>query len=147
VTRPLLFAYGSNLDAAQMRRRCPTAAFAGRAALRGYRLAFAGYSAAWGGAVATVVPSSGGTVEGALYRISLADRQRLDRHEGVPFAYARIQVNLRDESGRRRRAHAYVLDGRPPGVPSPLYVGVIARAYGRLGFDRRALYAALRGRT
>ncbi len=51
--RTLYFAYGSNLSEAQMRARCPGARPAGRAALHGYRLAFAGYSALWGGAVAT----------------------------------------------------------------------------------------------
>ncbi|MDY0002073.1 MAG: gamma-glutamylcyclotransferase family protein [Polyangia bacterium] len=36
----LYFAYGSNLDQAQMRRRCPTAAPIGPATLDGWRLAF-----------------------------------------------------------------------------------------------------------
>ena len=49
------FAYGSNLDAAQMRARCPSAKLLGAAILDGYRLGFAGQSAAWGGGVATVV--------------------------------------------------------------------------------------------
>jgi gamma-glutamylcyclotransferase (GGCT)/AIG2-like uncharacterized protein YtfP len=141
---PLIFAYGSNLDAAQMRRRCPSAAFAGRAALRGYQLAFAGHSAAWGGAVATLLPARAGLVQGALYRLSLADRLLLDRYEGVPLVYQRVGVSLRDEHGRRRRAHVYVLTGRTPGAPSARYLAVITRAYARLGFDRRALYAALR---
>lgn len=51
----LYFAYGSNLDGAQMRRRCPSARLVGAAILDGYRLGFAGQSAALGGGVATVV--------------------------------------------------------------------------------------------
>ena len=39
------FAYGSNLDAAQMRARCPSAKLLGAAILDGYRLGFAGQSA------------------------------------------------------------------------------------------------------
>lgn len=137
---PLLFCYGSNLSPAQMRRRCPTAAFEAKAALRGYRLEFCGYSAAWGGAVATLVPSRAARVEGALYTLSLADRAALDRHEGP---YRRIAVSVRDGAGRRRRAQAYVLEGRPPGAPSPRYLGVIALAYARLGLDSDALRMAL----
>jgi len=44
----LCFAYGSNLDPAQMRRRCPRARPGRRATLYGYRLAFGGHSQAWG---------------------------------------------------------------------------------------------------
>jgi len=58
----LYFAYGSNLDGAQMRRRCPSARLVGAAILDGYRLGFAGQSAAWGGGVATVVRDREGRV-------------------------------------------------------------------------------------
>ena len=44
MNRTLYFAYGSNLDPTQMRRRCPTSAPAGPATLDGWRLAFGGHS-------------------------------------------------------------------------------------------------------
>jgi hypothetical protein len=62
------FAYGSNLDAAQMRARCPSAKLLGAAILDGYRLGFAGQSAAWGGGVATVVRDGEGGSRGSCGR-------------------------------------------------------------------------------
>ena len=50
----LYFAYGSNLDDAQMRDRCADARVVGRATLPNYALVFGGFSHRWGGAVASV---------------------------------------------------------------------------------------------
>jgi cation transport regulator ChaC len=94
-----------------------------------------------------LVRAGGATVQGVLYRLSLTDRLLLDRYEGVPLFYQRVAVSLRDENGRRRRAHAYVLTGRQPAAPSTRYLGVITRAYARLGFDRRPLARAARDGT
>ena len=63
-----VFAYGSNLVAEQMRHRCPSATRGAMPAqLPGWRLAFSGWSAGWGGAVATVERSKGSTVEGVVW--------------------------------------------------------------------------------
>src|SRR5690242_17987929 len=109
---PLTFAYGSNLDLAQMRARCPRAERIETAVLRGYRIAFHGHSMRWGGAVATLVRTPGATVLGVLYRLSQHDLARLDRFEGAPRVYARTRVSLRDACGRRRRAQVYLLTSR-----------------------------------
>ena len=63
----LYFAYGSNLDDAQMRERCANARVVGRATLPNYALVFGGFSHRWGGAVASVVRAKGACVEGLLY--------------------------------------------------------------------------------
>ncbi len=52
----LYFAYGSNLDQQQMRKRCPGARVLAPGVLRGYRIAFGNHSVKRGGAVATIVP-------------------------------------------------------------------------------------------
>ncbi|MFI5246539.1 MAG: gamma-glutamylcyclotransferase family protein, partial [Gemmatimonadales bacterium] len=54
MTMVLYFAYGSNLDEAQMRERCPAAERVARATLRGHVLTFGGFSHKWNGAVASV---------------------------------------------------------------------------------------------
>jgi gamma-glutamylcyclotransferase len=145
---PLYFAYGSNLDTGQMRLRCPGAAADASAVLRGYRLAFGGYSARWRGAVATLVREQGEFVDGLLYRVPRREIAILDLFEGCPFVYERVRVSVKDALGRRRRAQAYVL--APPqllGEPGVAYLDALVRAYGRLGFDRRPILTAALGRA
>jgi hypothetical protein len=55
VIMPLYFVYGSNLDAEQMKRRCPDSKVLVSGCLRGYRLDFTKYSTKWVGGVADVV--------------------------------------------------------------------------------------------
>lgn len=140
------FAFGSNLDARQMRARCPSAALLGPAVLPHHALVFGGYSRRWGGGVASVVRQRGRSVAGLLYAIGGEDLQRLDTFEGHPIVYERVPRLVTDDDGRRRRAQVYLLtpDFARPSVPSIEYLSVIARAYRRFGFDRRALAAALR---
>ena len=140
--RTLYFAYGSNLDPAQMRRRCPTSAPVGPAMLDGWRLTFGGHSRTWGGPVATLVEEPDDWVDGLLYELPRAELALLDRHEGHPFAYRRKLLLVTDERGRQRRAHVYVLPVAEEAPPAPGYLGVLWQAYRRLGFDREPLVAA-----
>lgn len=145
MVRILYFAYGSNLSTRQMRSRCATARIEGRAVLRNHALAFGGFSARWGGPVATLVPASGVEVHGLLYVLQPADLRSLDHHEGHPFAYLRTKFVVTDEHGRHRRAVVYLQPLRVVGkrAPSARYVRVLRRAYQRLGFDLSGLTAAV----
>ncbi len=139
----LYFAYGSNLDRIQMRRRCPGAVCLGRASIHGYRLAFAGHSVTWGGPVATVVRDPRAHVEGVLYRLGRGELRVLDRYEGHPRQYQRYRRVVRLADGQRQRAHVYTLpDGTECALPSIPYLAVIWEAYDRLGLDQRLLRAA-----
>ena len=142
MNRTLYFAYGSNLDPAQMRRRCPTSAPAGPAALDGWRLAFGGHSRTWGGPVATLVEDPDEWVDGLLYALAPDELAVLDRCEGHPLCYQRRLLLVMDDSNRRRRAHVYVLPVAEEAPPAPEYLGVLRRAYRRLGFDNEPLAAA-----
>jgi gamma-glutamylcyclotransferase len=143
----LYFAYGSNLDEEQMRARCPTARRAARATLRGHALTFGGYSHRWNGAVASVRRARGAEVEGLLYELDSDALTALDRFEGYPFAYERVLRYVVDEHGRRRRAQIYLQPaaGFEAWSPAGEYLALIARAYRRLGFDRRSLAIAAFG--
>jgi len=141
----LYFAYGSNLDGAQMRRRCPSARLVGAAILDGYRLGFAGQSAAWGGGVATVVRDPEGRVPGLVWALSADDLDRLDRCEGHPRAYRRRRLLVDTGAARRRRVHVYVKDDAEQALPTEAYFGVLWRAYHRHGFDAYPLAMALGG--
>src|SRR5262245_18836472 len=78
----LYFAYGSNLDPAQIRERAPGHRVVGMAALRDHSLEFPLYSPNWGGGVASVRPHRGDTVWGIVYDVTDEDFATLDRHEG-----------------------------------------------------------------
>ena len=67
MSRSLCFAYGSNLDPWQFRRRCPGAQVVGRARLPDHRLAFTRYSRNRRGGVADIVPEPHATVLGVVY--------------------------------------------------------------------------------
>jgi gamma-glutamylcyclotransferase len=141
----IVFAYGSNLDDRQMRSRCASARVEARAVLPSHALTFGGFSRRWGGAVASLLPQRGAGVEGLLYRIIAPDLRELDRHEGCPFAYERSVMVVKDERGRRRRAHVYIQpeDTFEPRLPQLAYFRVLLNAYGRWGFDVERLAAAV----
>ncbi len=140
------FAYGSNLSEVQMRARCPKARPAGRAALRGYRLAFAGYSTLWGGAVATLAPDPRGRVRGVLYELTPADLDALDRWEGHPHYYRRARAMVTDGRRRERKVQLYVMTPEHAlGEPAMEYLVALLRAYVSLGFDVKELLRAANG--
>ena len=74
---PVYFAYGSNMDAGAMARRCPRARLLGLARLARWRFALmpSGY--------ATIVPDPRMNVHGALWDVPVADMAALDRYEQV----------------------------------------------------------------
>lgn len=148
----MIFAYGSNLDVAQMERRCPSARVRAEARLANHRLAFAGYSHGWRGAVATVAPAKGRIVRGIVYAISKEDLMRLDGFEGAPRSYERRVYPVRLGTGERAMVAVYVQPTPvEEDVPSGRYYETIARAYKAWGFDPavvdRALVAACRARA
>lgn len=140
----LYFAYGSNLSLQQMRARCPNARPYGRAFLAEYALTFAGHSATWGGAVATLTPDPERETPGLLYQIDDQDLARLDGFEGHPFVYRRQRKVVQSEDGTSVVAHVYVLEGRRIAAPSDSYAQVIRDGYRRLDFDVDELTRAIR---
>ena len=76
------FAYGSNLDLPQMKRRCPSSELISKGSLPDYRLTFNKFSSGWGGGVADVIQDQGSKVWGLVFELSDTDLERLDRYEG-----------------------------------------------------------------
>ena len=136
----LYFAYGSNLDPAQMMRRCPDSVPLAPAILPQHRLAFAGRSGNWEGGVALVVPTDGIHVPGFLYEVSEADLEELDRFEGT-YQRGRAEVLL---AGEATASWIYLRSPDiPRALPSHTYLAVMAHAYGRRGYDLQTLLSAL----
>lgn len=83
------FAYGSNMDMEQMRRRCPGAVCIDTAVLHGWKFALdeVGY--------ATIIPEAGASVPGLLWTLTDADEAALDTYEGVRYnCYEKVTLSV-----------------------------------------------------
>jgi gamma-glutamylcyclotransferase (GGCT)/AIG2-like uncharacterized protein YtfP len=116
----LYFAYGSNLSLEGMASRCPDSEPVGRATLDGWALTFNG--------VADIERREGARTQGALWRISDRDLERLDAYEGYPGLYRRELVTVRIGEGEVV-ALTYVMNDDYVGLPSPSYHETIKRGY------------------
>lgn len=117
------FAYGSNLDAAQMALRCPDASCLGRAMLEGFRFVIMsrGY--------ATIVPLQGARVHGLLWTLTPADEARLDRYESVAQNHYRKEaVTVRAGEGGLLPVFTYIARETDSGAPRNGYLERIVRA-------------------
>ena len=124
----LYAAYGSNMDPAQMLRRCPSSPHAGTGWIRQWRLTFGGEQMGWEGALATIVEAPRQQVFVALYDIAPLDEDSMDRWEGVGLdIYRRMRVRVHTLDGEEA-AWVYVLNGYEGGLPSARYLGEIADA-------------------
>jgi gamma-glutamylcyclotransferase (GGCT)/AIG2-like uncharacterized protein YtfP len=124
----LYAAYGSNLDPAQMRERCPYSPCRGSGWLEGWRLTFGGEEHGWEGSLATVVEDLGNRVFVMLYDVSPWDESTLDEIEfATTRLYNKIRVRVHTLDGVQV-AWLYVLDGYEGGLPSARYLGVMADA-------------------
>jgi gamma-glutamylcyclotransferase (GGCT)/AIG2-like uncharacterized protein YtfP len=82
LNRTLYFAYGSNMDPAQMEKRCPGADYFSIGMLPEHRLAFTRYSTNRGCGVADAIRHKRGKVWGVVFSITPKDLARLDDNEG-----------------------------------------------------------------
>ena len=97
-------AYGSNMDTARMKARCPGARLIGGAKLPGYRLVERLY--------ADIEPAEGRSVRGVLWSVTEADVASLDRHEGVAAGVYRRGVYAVEFAGRTLGAYCYEMTDR-----------------------------------
>jgi hypothetical protein len=131
------FAYGSNLEPQQMRRRCPDHTVVGLAELREHKLVFPLTSHDWGGGVASVGVAHAQSVWGMVFDLSESDLVSLDRYEGYVgpddqhnlYDRATVPVQLvRADDGsfaRRLRPLIYLARAANPSPPSRRYMAAI----------------------
>ena len=121
------FGYGSNMDAAQMRERCPGAKFRAIAVLPDYRLFITSDG------FATVIPDPGRRVMGALWLLGDSDEAALDRYEDIGSGlYRREYVGVHSQ-GQVVEALIYVAANVNPGTPRPGYLELVVAAARNLG--------------
>lgn len=129
----LYAAYGSNLDPAQMKERCPHSPAAGTGWIEGWRLTFGGEDLGWEGALATIVEEPGAHVYVGLYDLTREDERALDSWEGADTGlYRKVRVRVADLDGEAL-AWVYLLDSFEGGLPSARYLGALADAAERAG--------------
>jgi len=119
---PLHFAYGTNMDRASMRLRCPGAYAIGTGMLSGWRLQVTvdGY--------VSIVRRQGGRVHGVLWRLTLRDLAALDAYEAVAAGLYRRRMLPVLAGGRRQSAQVYIGRGTVPGRPRPGHIALVLAA-------------------
>ena len=140
-------AYGSNLDEARMKKRCPSAEVFGTSVIGGYRLLF---KQSMTGAYATIEQDANSCVPVVIYRITAEDELKLDRFEGYPKYYYKRDFLLPvwGLNGRkkklRRNCIGYILhEYRMLGEPCEDYFDLLDRGYERWGFEKSILKKAM----
>jgi len=117
------FAYGSNMNSAQMVTRCPGAEAVGAAHLMDYRFLINSRG------VATVIAQGGSHVWGILWSISADNEKSLDRYEGVSLGYyRRATLDLDVPGGQKFHALAYLATDATSGHPRDGYLEKIVEA-------------------
>jgi gamma-glutamylcyclotransferase len=119
------FAYGSNMNRAQMKSRAGEILEERRGRLENYEVVF-NKKVRGGTATANIRPAPGKAVEGVLYKINESALRSLDRFEGAPEHYRRIEVNVLDANGQRVPAQAFLANKVEKGLrPAPHYLKTI----------------------
>lgn len=121
-----LFSYGSN-HPAQLKERFGHPVITLPAVLSDYERVFRGHSRFWNGAgVASIEKKRGSRVYGIVCIVTKGDLEKMDRFEGVPFAYTREKIDVR-VNGAKMPAYVYVAKSREFNPPARDYLKAIAR--------------------
>lgn len=119
--KQLYIAYGSNMNIAQMSRRCPNSELIGTAELKGYELCFSNY--------ATIKPNEKQNTSVAIWSIDSRDWDKLDQYEGYPSLYRKERLNVQ-VGGKEQSAIVYVMNGKCPDLmPSQTYIDIVKQGY------------------
>jgi len=119
---PLYFAYGANMDRAQMAQRCPRSTPLGLAMLARHRLAV--MREGW----LTAVRDAHARVHGVLWDLALADVATLDRFEGLAGGLYVKAVQPVIAANGPKRALVYFGANSGPGRVRPPYLKEIVAA-------------------
>ena len=128
------FAYGSNLNQKQMRRRCKDSRFIKKITLKNYILTFRSKYGA-----ADIEKKVGKKVYGALYNISKSDERRLDIYEEYPTLYKKMYFKHNN-----KLIMTYLMEKKTKRTsPTFHYLGLIKQGYTDCRINKKSLNAAL----
>ena len=131
----LYFAYGSNLNLFQMKRRCKDSVFLKKYELKGYKLNFRSKYRA-----ADIEKSKNSIVPGALFEISKSDEKKLDVYEDFPALYKKHYFYY---YGKKVMTYTMVKKS-PFKFPTERYLNVVKKGYRDCKLDKKFLVKALK---
>jgi gamma-glutamylcyclotransferase (GGCT)/AIG2-like uncharacterized protein YtfP len=120
-----------------MKVRCPRAKVHAPVTLRNYTLKFNG--------VASIGRRNGAEVKGVLWDITPECERSLDRYEGYPRLYGKMNVTVYTDDGEKIRAMVYVMTAEhdKPAIPSRGYYDGIETGFWQNDIPTDTLETAL----
>ena len=130
----LYFAYGSNLNHFQMKRRCKDSVFIKKFELKGFKLTFRSKYRA-----ADIEKKRNSIVPGALFEISKSDEKKLDIYEDFPILYKKIYFKYHN-----KKVMTYTMIKKTEfRYPTERYYNVVKKGYKDCDLDKSYLFKAL----
>ena len=131
----LYFAYGSNLNHFQMKRRCKDSVFIKKFDLKGYKLNFRSKYRA-----ADIEKKKNSIVPGGLFEISKSDEKKLDIYEDFPILYKKMYFTYCN-----KKVMTYIMVKKTVfRYPTERYLNIIKKGYKDCGLDKSFLLKALK---
>ena len=128
------FAYGSNLNHFQMKKRCKDSVFIKKINLLEFRLTFRSKYRA-----ADIEPKINSMVPGGLYEISKSDEKKLDIYGDYPILYKKYYFFYNEE-----KVMTYVMVKKTPfKFPTERYLNIVKQGYKDCKLDIKYLKKAL----
>ena len=130
----LYFAYGSNLNHFQMKRRCKDSVFLKKINLNNFRLTFRSKYRA-----ADIEPKKNFKVVGGLFEISKSDEKKLDVYEDFPILYKKLYFTYYN-----RTVMTYIMVNKTEfRYPTERYLNVVKQGYKDCNLNTDYLIKAL----
>ena len=128
------FAYGSNLNHFQMKRRCKDSIFLKKINLTNFKLTFRSKYR-----VADIEPKKKSIVPGALFEISKSDEKKLDAYEDYPVLYKKHFFTYYG-----KKVMTYTMIKKTSfRFPTERYLNIVKRGYKDCKLDKSYLKKAL----
>ena len=131
----LYFAYGSNLNHFQMKRRCKDSIYLKKINLKDFKLTFRSKFRA-----ADIEPKKNLIVRGGLFEISKSDEKKLDIYEDYPILYKKYYFNY---YGKRVMTYTMVRKSSFK-FPTERYLNIVKQGYKDCGLDIKFLNRGLK---
>ena len=131
----LYFAYGSNLNLFQMKRRCKDSIFLKKINLKDFRLTFRSKYRA-----ADIESKKDSIVPGGLFEISKSDEKKLDVYEDFPILYKKHYFYY-----YRKKVMTYTMVKKSSfRFPTERYLNIVKKGYKDCDLDTKYLIRGLK---
>ena len=132
----LYFAYGSNLNHFQMKRRCKDSNYIKNINLKDFRLTFRSKYRA-----ADIEPKKNSIVPGGLFEISKSDEKKLDIYEDYPILYKKFYFKYYG-----KKVMTYTMVNKTPfKYPTQRYLNIVKIGYLNCKLNKDLLIRSLKG--